>query len=131
MDPSPAPTTGIIVFAHGSSVASANEAVFAVARQMQSAGGFPHVATAFLDVEPKVPAAVAELAAQGVQHVVIVPYFLTVGIHLKRDLPAIVAETQPHFPQLSFSIAPPLDGHPALAQILLARAQSALAALSA
>ncbi len=119
--------TGIIVFAHGSSVGSANDAVGEVVKDVAREGGYALASPAFLELaHPDLPEAVAELSAQGATRVVIVPYFLTPGIHLKRDLPRLVADLRQRHPELIFDVTPPLDGHPALRQIILDRAQKAL-----
>jgi sirohydrochlorin ferrochelatase len=47
------------------------------------------------------------------------------GLHLERDLPRIVEDIARVRPDLEIQVTPPLDGHPALAQILLDRARSA------
>ena len=83
--------TAIIVFAHGSSVETANEAVRAVTREVAREGGFTLTETAFLEMaQPDLPAAVAKMHAAGAERIVVIPYFLTLGIHLRRDLPRIV-----------------------------------------
>ena len=57
--------TGIVIFAHGSSVASANDAVRAVAEQVASLGGLDLVEAAFLEQgSPDLAGAVARLAAR-------------------------------------------------------------------
>jgi sirohydrochlorin ferrochelatase len=121
-------TDGIVVFAHGSRVEPANEAVRAVARELARAGGFEHVEAAFLELgEPDLPAAVARLAAAGVNRMVVIPYFVTPGLHLERDLPRIVAGISQTHPGLDLEVTPPLDAHPLMTQILLDRARVGLA----
>lgn len=119
--------TGLVIFAHGSSVPEANQAVQAVTAAMQTAGGYAHVETAFLEAaKPDLADAVRALANRGITRIIVIPYFLTLGIHLRRDLPNIVSELMTHHPGLTIEVAPPLDGHPALVEILLARAEAAL-----
>ncbi|HUQ95940.1 MAG TPA: CbiX/SirB N-terminal domain-containing protein [Bryobacteraceae bacterium] len=119
--------TAIILFAHGSSVESANEAVRHVTAEVGRAGGFPWMDTAFLEAaHPTLAESIARMAGQGAERVIVVPYFLTLGIHLQRDLPRIVGELSERHKGLSIEVAPPLDGHPALQQIVLERAQKAL-----
>lgn len=114
---------GFIVFAHGSSVESANEAVRAVAAKLAAAGDYL-VETAFLDpVRPSLDDAIAALAARGAAEIVVIPYFLTMGLHLQRDLPRIVSDAARIHKNVRVRIAPPLDGHPALVEILLDRAR--------
>ena len=71
--------------------------------------------------------AACDLARQGVRHILITPYFLTMGRHLTEDLPRLLDEIRPHYPDLTLRASPPLDGHPQLAEILAARARDLLA----
>jgi sirohydrochlorin ferrochelatase len=123
--------TGIIVFAHGSRIESANEAVRAVAAGLARTGTAGFVEAAFLELgQPDLPTAAARLAGLGVHCLVILPYFLTLGIHMERDLPRIADRISNTHKGLEIVIAPPLDGHPALLQILEDRARDALIRLS-
>jgi sirohydrochlorin ferrochelatase len=117
---------GLVIFAHGSSVASANAAVEAIAEATAKAGGFV-VRVGFLEpVHPSLDEAVDTLVASGVSRVLVVPYFLTLGLHLQRDLPVIVDRIKSRHPAVEIRVTPPLDGHAALTQILLDRASEAL-----
>jgi sirohydrochlorin ferrochelatase len=114
--------TGIAIFAHGSSVASANDSVRAVAEQVARQGGFDLVQAAFLEQgTPDLAGAVALLAARGATRILVVPYFLTLGLHLQRDLPRIVADIARIQSNVEIRVTPPLDGHPAMAQVLIER----------
>ena len=113
--------TGIVVFGHGSSVPSANDAVRIIAADAARQGRWDLYETAFLEVFPRLSDAVAKLAAAGAEEVLVLPYFLTLGIHLQRDLPLLVAELEKEY-QLKIRVAPPLDGHPQLSRILVERA---------
>jgi sirohydrochlorin ferrochelatase len=120
-------STAIVVFAHGSPVESANEAVRAVAEEVRSAGGFDRAAVAFLKpYHPSLGETAAALAGTGVTRILVVPYFLTLGLHLQRDLPRIVKAVASVHPDVEMRMTPPLDGHPALAGIVLDRAKDAL-----
>lgn len=118
---------GLIVFAHGSSVEEANEAVRKVAARAAERSGFDLWTAAFLELaQPDLEAAVESLLARGAGRIVITPYFLTMGIHLQRDLPRIAAAIQEKRPRLELVCSEPLDGHPALEAILAERALAAL-----
>jgi sirohydrochlorin ferrochelatase len=117
--------TGYVVFAHGSSVESANEAVRAVTSQLKERSGFEAVEAAFLEGgRPDLRGAVESLSARGAESVVVIPYFLTLGLHLQRDLPRLIREIEDARPGLTISVTAPLDGHPAMVDALLDRAQS-------
>ena len=91
-------------------------------------GGFDLVQAAFLEQgTPDLAGAVASAVAQGATSVVVVPYFLTLGLHLQRDLPNIVQDLSRINKGVQIDVAPPLDGHPSLSRILQERAREALA----
>lgn len=119
--------TGLAIFAHGSSVMGANEAVLAVTAEMARRGKYDLVETAFLELaQPDLPEAARRLVERGATRVVVVPYFLTLGIHLRRDLPRIVDDLRLIYQGVEFHVTEPLDGHPALVEILLERAAQAI-----
>ena len=120
------PGAGYIVFAHGSSVESANEAVRSVALDMARRGSLENVVPAFLEGgRPDLKTAVQDLAGrQGIDRVIVVPYFLTLGLHLQRDLPRLVEEARLANPGLEIQVTAPLDGHPAMADALVDRART-------
>ena len=116
---------GIIVFAHGSRVESANEAVRSVAAELARVSG-DRVEAAFLELgQPDLEGAAARLVEAGAERITVIPYFLTLGLHMERDLPPLVAKISNTYSGLPIAVTPPLDGHPALVQALLDRALSA------
>ncbi len=118
--------TGYVVFGHGSTVEPANDAVRAMAGELQRRNGYAFVKTAFLEAgKPDLREAIDQLAGQGVEHVIVIPYFLTLGMHLQRDLPRLVEEIRAVHSGLEIQVTPPLDGHPALIDALLGRAREA------
>jgi sirohydrochlorin ferrochelatase len=118
--------TGFIVFAHGSRIETANQAVRAVASQM-AASGRHVVEPAFLEIgQPDLAGAAALLIARGARRIVVIPYFLTLGTHMQRDLPRLARDASLVHAGIEIQITSPLDGHPALVQALLDRASEAL-----
>src|SRR5215813_14042800 len=101
--------TGYIVFAHGSSIESANQAVRDVAAEMARRGGLDVVEAAFLGGgPPDLDDAVGSMASR-VSEIVVVPYFLTSGLHLQRDLPNLVQQVHAAHPDIPITVTPPLD----------------------
>lgn len=122
----PSNSEALLIFAHGSRVAEANEAVEEVADSAAQAGGFRRWKAAFLELaEPSLVDAVRQLHAEGVERIFITPYFLVMGIHLKKDLPALIAEAEEQSPGVELVCTAPLGGHPDLAKILAQRAAEA------
>jgi sirohydrochlorin ferrochelatase len=118
--------TGFIVFAHGSRIESANQAVRDVAAKMAAAGHHT-VEAAFLEIgQPDLAGATASLIARGVERIVVIPYFLTLGTHMQRDLPRLAEDASRAHGNIEMRITAPLDGHPALLEVLLYRAAEAL-----
>ena len=112
--------TGLILFAHGSSVEGANRSVKMLADEVRSNGPYEYVEAAFLEMaQPDLAAAVARAAAAGLEHIIVVPYFLTLGVHLRDDLPRLVAAQKQRHPKLEISVAESLDGHPQMASLIL------------
>jgi sirohydrochlorin ferrochelatase len=118
--------TGFIVFAHGSRIESANQAVRDVANQVAESG--PHVVeAAFLELgTPDLSDACRRLISRGAKRIIVIPYFLTLGTHMQRDLPRLAQDAARANGGIEIQITSPLDGHPALVQALLDRASEAL-----
>ncbi|HLK47679.1 MAG TPA: CbiX/SirB N-terminal domain-containing protein [Bryobacteraceae bacterium] len=118
---------GLILFAHGSRVEAANEGVRAAARDVARLGSFRHVGAAFLEFgRPDLAGAAEALVRAGVNRIVVIPYFLTLGLHMERDLPKLIADIQGTHAGVEVRVAPPLEGHPGLVTVLLERANAAL-----
>lgn len=118
--------TAFVLFAHGSRIETANQAVREVADRMAGTGGHI-VQAAFLELgQPNLPDAVGRLVIQGASRIVVIPYFLTLGTHLQRDLPKLAKECARAHGGVEIEVMPPLDGHPALLTALIDRAQEAL-----
>lgn len=119
--------TGIAIFAHGSSVESANDGVRAFTAELARQGHFNLIETAFLELgKPDLPGAVQRLIERGAKRILVLPYFLTLGIHLQRDLPRIVQDLAVIYPGIPIEVTESMHGHPALVQVLLDRAGNAL-----
>jgi sirohydrochlorin ferrochelatase len=117
---------GLVVFAHGSPLGEANNGVRAVTAAVAERGGYSLAETAFLEcAPPDLKQAVASLVERGATSIIVVPFFLTLGIHMQRDLPAIVDEIRRTHAGVDIEIARPMEGHPALVDIVLGRAEEA------
>lgn len=118
---------GILLFAHGSPVEEATRGVHDLAQSIAAAGSFPYVRAAFLDGgKPDLPGGVMEATEAGVDRLIIIPYFLTVGLHLRRDLPKLIAAARDRYPHLEITVGQSLEGHPLMPSIVLSRANEAL-----
>src|SRR5208337_4419835 len=119
--------TGILLFAHGSPVEDANRGVRDLAGKIAAAGPYHYVRAAFLDGgQPDLVTGVMEAAEAGLERLIVIPYFLTVGLHLRRDLPKLVAAAKERHPNFEIAVGQSLEGHPLMPSIILARVQEVL-----
>jgi sirohydrochlorin ferrochelatase len=119
--------TGVLLFAHGSPVEDANRGVHELAARIEAAGPFRYVRAAFLDDgQPDLLEGVTQAAAAGLDLLIIIPYFLTVGLHLRRDLPKLLAAAKEQHPTLDILVGQSLEAHPLMPSLILGRAQEAL-----
>ena len=119
--------TAIILFGHGSRVEDANEGVRSLARQIEEAGPYRHVRAAFLELgQPNLAGAVDEAVSAGFELVIVIPFFLTLGIHLRRDLPNLIAPLKQKHTQAQIKVGQSLEGHPMMASIILSRVEEVI-----
>jgi sirohydrochlorin ferrochelatase len=112
----------VILFAHGSRVEEANSGVRELARQIEQGGGFRYVRAAFLEMgRPDLATALAEAVNDGQCRIIVIPYFLTMGVHLRRDLPDLITRERDRYPGVEILVSDSLEGHPRLASIILDR----------
>lgn len=120
--------TGILLFAHGSSVEDANRGVRELANQLAARGPYSYVRAAFLErARPDLGEAVAQAVAAGIRRVIVIPYFLTLGLHLQRDLPHLIASLRHKYPDVVIDVGQSLEGHPLMSAIILGRVQEVMA----
>jgi sirohydrochlorin cobaltochelatase len=80
------------------------------------------VRPAFLELsEPSIPDAVDAAVAGGATRVRLVPFFLHVGNHVQRDLPAIAAAARERHPGVDVVLEPHVGSDPALVDLVAAR----------
>jgi len=117
--------TGIVVFAHGSRIEAANRGVRLAAEELARTGEFPLVESAFLELgHPDLEEATALLVARGANRIIVIPYFLTPGLHLERDLPQLVERISNKHKSIEIRVTACLEGHAGLVRILEDRARS-------
>jgi sirohydrochlorin cobaltochelatase len=123
MDPS---RDHIIVFAHGSTVPEANQAMERLAQELSQEARVPASAAFLESAQPDLASAVSRAAAAGARRLIVVPCFLTMGVHVRQDLPRLVERLRAAHPFVQIRLGQSLEGHPGVAQILLDRARQAL-----
>jgi sirohydrochlorin ferrochelatase len=119
--------TALLLMAHGSRQAEANADLLHAAVQLRQRGEFDLVEASFLELaEPSILQAGLSCVEQGAERVVMLPYFLSAGVHVRRDLTALCEELARRFPDVDFRLAQPLGRHPLLLDVVAARVREAL-----
>ena len=95
----------LILFAHGARAASWAAPFERLRDLTQAREPDVRVSLAFLELmSPRLPEHVAELAADGITDITLVPVFLGQGGHVLRDLPVMVDELRAAYPQVAIKV---------------------------
>jgi sirohydrochlorin ferrochelatase len=125
MDPVP-PRVALLLIAHGSRHNAANADLDHLVRELRERGHFPVVEASFLELaEPTVEQGAARCVEQGAVRIVMLPYFLSAGVHVRRDLAALRDMLSRKCPRVEVRLAEPLGRHPLLAEVVAQRADEA------
>lgn len=112
----------LVLVAHGSRRPEANADLEYIAEGLRTRGGFGFIRTAYLELaEPTIPDAVAACVAAGATDVMLMPYFLSPGVHVAEDLEHARVEFAITYPDVTFKLAEPLGRHPLLIDIVAER----------
>ena len=116
----------LLVVAHGSRRAESNDEVRQLTARLerQADGAYGHVRSAFLELaEPSIPDGLRAAVRAGACEVVVLPYFLSAGRHVVKDIPAAVDSVRREYPDIKITLAPYLGASTGLVELLLAQAQ--------
>jgi sirohydrochlorin ferrochelatase len=115
-----------LLIAHGSRRPDANADLEHLVGQLRDRGRFPIVEASFLELaEPTVEEGAARCVEQGAGRLVMVPYFLSAGVHVQRDLAALCDALGRRYPDVEVRMAEPLGRHPLLVEVVSQRADEA------
>ena len=116
---------GLILFAHGSRDSQWRMPFDSMLERLQHDSN--QISTlAFLEcMEPSLEDAVDSLVAQGIQKITVVPVFLAVGSHVRKDLPMLLEQARQKHPALDIQASAAIGEQP---EIQAAIAQFALKA---
>lgn len=119
--------TALLLIAHGSRQPEANADLYHVTEGLERRG-HALVEASFLELaEPNIEEGGARCVGRGAERVVLLPYFLSAGVHVRRDLTAARDRLATRFPGVDFLLAEPLGRHPLLLDVVAERAREAVA----
>jgi sirohydrochlorin ferrochelatase len=121
------PDDALVLVGHGSRAPEANAALVDLAHTLARDTGVPTIAGYLEMTEPTIPGALRAAAASGARRIVVVPYFLSPGMHVNRDLTEIVAAARAEL-DVAIEISDFLGAHPEVPRLLAELAGNALSA---
>ena len=117
--------TAILLIAHGSRHSDANADLDYIATCLRQ-GGEAIVVSSFMELaEPCIKEGGRQCVLAGADRVVLMPYFLSAGVHVRRDLTQAREELAKEFPGVAFVLAEPLGRHPLLIEVVTQRVSEA------
>ena len=118
--------TAVLLIAHGSRRPEANADLEHAAEMLRGRGEFAHVQPAYLELcEPDIVGGGAKCVAAGACRVVLLPYFLSAGMHVTEDLTAARDELARRHADVEFLLAEPIGRHPLMIDIVADRVRQA------
>ncbi|MBS0206287.1 MAG: sirohydrochlorin cobaltochelatase [Planctomycetes bacterium] len=114
--------TAVLLIAHGSRRAAANDDLVRLAGLVMDRGDYQIVEVSYLELaDPSIAAGGRTCVERGARRVLMLPYFLSAGVHVVNDLKASRTELSAEFPDVEFVLCPHLGLHPLMAEIVLER----------
>ncbi len=116
----------LLLIAHGSRRAEANADLDFIADELRARGRYHFVQPSFLELaRPDIEAGGELCVHNGATEVILLPYFLSPGIHVVEDLTAARDRLSERFPAVRFVLAEPLGRHPLIVNVVEERATAA------
>lgn len=123
MSPTNLDRVALLLIAHGSRNEPANDDLRELAARLAARGPYEVVEPSFLELAgPDILEGGGRCVGRGATRVLMVPYLLSAGIHLKRDLTAARDELARRYPAVEFRLGPALGPDPLLDDLVARRA---------
>ncbi len=116
----------VLLIAHGSRRDAANQDLVKLAEMLREREQFPIIEIAYLELaKPSIPDGAACCVASGADEVLMLPYFLSAGVHVQNDLEQYRGEFTTRYPDTRFRLCSHLGLHPLMLEIVLDRLNEA------
>jgi sirohydrochlorin ferrochelatase len=120
--PRNAETTAVLLIAHGSRRAEANDDLRRLAELLLARGPYQLVEISYLELaSPSIPEGGRACVARGAKRVLMLPYFLSAGRHVTGDLEQVRRDLAGEFPDVEFRLCAPLGLHPKIVDVVVDR----------
>ena len=118
--------TAVLLIAHGSRQAEANADLEWLAEELARDGRDGPVVASFLELAaPTIEESARHCVDQGAQRMILAPYFLSAGVHVRRDLEEQRRKLAASHPEVEFRLADPLGRHALLVEVMRERIAAA------
>jgi sirohydrochlorin ferrochelatase len=116
----------VILVDHGSRERAANAQLAGIAAALARRLPGRRVRTAHLSIAPPdLPEAIAACVAEGAREIVVMPYFLAPGRHVRHDVPRLAREARSRHPGVRIKVSAPLGVHAGLVAAVAERVRQA------
>ena len=118
--------SALLLMAHGTPLEAANASIFEVAEDARRKSAYRRVSVSFMELNtPSIADASDTLVVEGVGTIVAVPYFLHLGEHVAKDLPAAIEQARERHPGVTFHLSDYLSYDPLLLEVMRDRVGAA------
>lgn len=115
---------GLIILGHGSRASEATETLAAITAMIREKVEYGRVEFASLQLsKPPLKEVVEVMAAEGMKKIVVIPFLIAAGVHVKTDIPEELAVLGEKYPEVQMKLGRPLGADPRLAEIMVDRAR--------
>lgn len=115
-------STGVILLSHGSRLPEVKETLEAYKKMVIEAGLYGVVEAASLQFnQPDLPSSIKGVVDQGVKRIIVMPFFLYQGVHVKQDIPELISQERKKYPGVEIVMAASIGIDERIGQIILDR----------
>lgn len=120
--------TGIIILGHGSKFHKANKLIPEVVKTMKLRTGYNIIEPSCLQFHhPDLSESIKKIVKRGCKKIIIVPFFLFKGNHVRRDIPKVIKKETGKYPDVSFVFTKSLGEDARISDIVFQRINEAMA----
>ena len=114
--------TGILLISHGSPREEANNAFSELTTKVAARLNSNNILPTFFSIKrPNIMDQMDKLAQQGIKRVIMLPYFLGNGQHIRADIPAQLEQCNERYPEIEIEFLSTLQGEPGVEDVLTER----------
>lgn len=117
----------LLLIAHGSRRKQSNDEVVLLAEKLKKncSEQYNIIHAGFLELaETLIPDGIKKCADDGATSIIVLPYFLNSGRHVVEDIPNIVEQTMPDYPDVDIKVAQHLGASELMMELLISSANS-------